>query len=397
LILILEIQSMPREICLPLGLIAMFTALLSCQVACSETAIDYTVSPKVVAVHVRLTEDGKRQAAQATRLCFLGDGKTIVVGDRKGQLYKWQSGEKNIQTFGNLEPGAVTGLAFAADGRWVAAIANGGRIGTPGTLALWNVDGTEQNRFALGESPQPNVVFARETPWMAYVSASKPGEVRVLKPAPGDDFVIEKRVPLSFENSSWISAVAISPKADLLAIGRTVFLNERRLDPEAGGRIQLVKISDATRIREFVGHNDSPRALEFSHDGSRLASLGSFNDNSLYVWDVESGEKLLSIGYLGGTSKLRFTPDNRYLVTILSQKVEDSYAIVVWDVETGMAVSTTPLDVLGEPSFDLDVPDFDLSADGHFLSIAVLDSRNKGTDLTPEVVLFEFPSSAAPR
>ena len=54
-------------------------------------------------------------------------------------------------------------------------------------------------------------------------------------------------------------------------------------------------------------------SLAFSPDGKTMASGGA--DNNVVIWDVPTGEDLMTLKHNGAIEALRFSPDGRLLAT----------------------------------------------------------------------------------
>jgi WD40 repeat protein len=91
-------------------------------------------------------------------------------------------------------------------------------------------------------------------------------------------------------------------------------------------------------LQTLEGPEDGVFRVAYSPDGSRLA--GASRDNLVYVWDVNSGELLLSLaghgpgtiaeGLLSGVIDVAFSPDGARLASAGADGVAK-----VWDAETG--------------------------------------------------------------
>ena len=94
----------------------------------------------------------------------------------------------------------------------------------------------------------------------------------------GDGFSVNK---FSGENMFSIRSLAFSPDSSLLAGG------------DQFGQIHLVYPNTGKYIKRLEGHSDEVDAISFSSDMRTFAS-GSI-DGTLYIWDVASGEKNLTL------------------------------------------------------------------------------------------------------
>lgn len=81
--------------------------------------------------------------------------------------------------------------------------------------------------------------------------------------------------------------------------------------------------------KTLSGHADKVKSVAFSPDGKLLASASA--DQSILVWDVESGKKLRSLsGHSKAVNGVAFSPDGKTLVS----GSEDTSARL-WEVESG--------------------------------------------------------------
>jgi WD40 repeat protein len=119
-----------------------------------------------------------------------------------------------------------------------------------------------------------------------------------------------------------VSSVAFSPDGDTLAWGL----------PD--GTVSLPTTSAGVRTI-LEGHTGRVGSMAFSPDGERLVSA-SWADNSIVMWDIETGERLLTLeGHKGGVESVAWSPDG----TILASGSWDN-TVIVWDAATGERLRT---------------------------------------------------------
>ena len=109
---------------------------------------------------------------------------------------------------------------------------------------------------------------------------------------------------------------------------------------DATGEITITDVSNGKELLKFKQAEGTKRTarvttLDFSPDGTRLATVGP--ENTAKVYDLTNGGKelLTLIGHTGPVDWVRFSPDGKRLAT----SSRDSTA-KVWDAETGKEIYT---------------------------------------------------------
>lgn len=199
-------------------------------------------------------------------------------------------------------------------------------VGAEGAVGLFDVSGGE---LQFGEQTRRWTVSALDVAPQGgrFASGSRKGELLIWDPA-------RARRPQAL--SLWereISALAWSPDGQRLAAAegdgyeRTLGL-ESLMDPRPG-RIVILDPSGKP-LRFLEGHPAPVTDLEFMADGKRLVSVGQ--GGWVYVWDVESGERIESLPNLGAPIlSVDVAGDGRIAISTME---ESAY---VWEVERSAA------------------------------------------------------------
>ncbi len=127
-------------------------------------------------------------------------------------------------------------------------------------------------------------------------------------------------LPVGPDDDTWWTAMwddlEISPD------GRTLAVAER-------DDVLLLDAATLTQRTVLRGHADLVRSLQFSHDGTKLAS-GS-QDGTVVVWDVATGADVHRlVGHAGTVTGIAFSPDDHTAYTGGRDK-----RVLVWDLSGG--------------------------------------------------------------
>ncbi|MEO1528528.1 MAG: WD40 repeat domain-containing protein [Planctomycetota bacterium] len=97
--------------------------------------------------------------------------------------------------------------------------------------------------------------------------------------------------------------------------------------------LKLWDSESGQELASLTGHSGRVRAVAFRPDGRWIVS-GS-GDRTLKLWDSESGQELASlIGHFGWVRAVAFSPDGRRIVS-----GSDDQTLLVWDTETQQIVA----------------------------------------------------------
>ncbi|TGZ73093.1 hypothetical protein CRM22_001704 [Opisthorchis felineus] len=103
-----------------------------------------------------------------------------------------------------------------------------------------------------------------------------------------------------------ITAVDFSPDGKFIATG------------ESGHHpmVRLWNVSDGSHLAEFAGHHFRVIAVRFSPSARYLVSLGSQDDNTVYVWDRTGGQRVASAKVTNKINGVAFSPNGQFFVTV---------------------------------------------------------------------------------
>ena len=225
-------------------------------------------------------------ASAATRL--------IVTGGQDRNLHLWTPGvpgAKPLRTLEAAHADRINEVRFTPDGQQFVATSS------DGTASVWAL--TQPLWATVG-----NATFLRarlSSDGKAFAMLAGPSTVEVRDAATG-------RVLWSAEAPTTVQTLALSPDGSFLAGGGS------------GGKVWLWhrKAGTAPERRDLSGHapNSTVMDLDFSPDGSLLASSAGVPDSSLRVWETATGKYWKSVErvyYWGATNMVcaRFMPDGK--------------------------------------------------------------------------------------
>ena len=144
-------------------------------------------------------------------------------------------------------------------------------------------------------------------------------------------------------------------------------------------------------VRTLPPHEGGAPDVTFSPDGSRLASLGAFDDFA--IWETATGLPLFQLqdGGIEFGNSLAFSPDGDQLATAGVTRV------IFWDVETGDKLFTLAGESVGTTvGYNLGVGQISFSPDGRRLAAANIDGVSKVWDLAAREELLILPPDGQP-
>lgn len=274
-------------------------------------------------------------------LAFSPDGRTLAVGALRfteqegidGGIELWDvASAQRRAVLRHPAPRAVTNLAFAPDGRSLAAaesVRADGRSGGKQFVTVWDVAGGTV-RTELPDEPYVSLAYSPDGRVLARaVIQFRPNqpplsEIRLRDTATGRELPPLKHSATEFT----IQRLAWSPDGRALA------------GADEGHSVIVWDVA-ATAVRAVLPQDDSRRfpCLAFSPDGRTLAVGLSDRNGEVYepgliaLWDVAAGRKLTTLtGHTSGVTAVAFSPDGRTLISASRDRT-----VRLWDV-TGLTV-----------------------------------------------------------
>jgi WD40 repeat protein/transcriptional regulator with XRE-family HTH domain len=311
----------------------------------------------VITSRLRFTLSGHTKSVSA--LSFSPDGKRLATLGDDGLAKVWDTGTGRelftLKTgFASSNWDAVHGIAFSPDGKFIGTVIrdNGD------TVAMWNAStGSELPMpFCCHNSTITSITFSRDGTRLATTSLD--GTARVWE-------VSTRKTLRVF--STGRNAVAFSPDGTRLVTDGCEVSSSRA--SSCGAVVWDVSTGEKllTLGRSIFGLG----AVVFSPDGTQIATARL--DGTAQVWDSTSGQLLHTlIGHFGSLTGIAFSGDGKLLATASL----DGTAII-WDTDAGSQL----LVLRGHSRSVLDIA---FSPDGKSVATASGDATVRIWDVSPE-------------
>jgi WD40 repeat protein len=268
-----------------------------------------------------------RHPGAITSLAFSADGRRVVTGGRDGLARIWSSSGRLLRELKG-HGGQILDVAFSPLGTEVATAS------TDGTARVWNAATGELEAPLFGHTDFVRTVdFSPDG--LSVVTASDDGTARSwaltgrrLATFAGHSarvldarFMAEGRLVATVSEDGTVRVWDTGVAPDLTRTSLAPPPRPETIATQPGG--DVVAKADGSAIRlvrahgpssTLAGHRLKVTSVAFSPDGTRLVSAS--RDSDVILWDVATGHALRRLrGHFGAVSDARFSPDGRWIVT----------------------------------------------------------------------------------
>ena len=200
---------------------------------------------------------------------FAPTGDQIAAGSREGTVYVWNFQNPEEPTLLTGHTDYVTSLAFSPDGK---RLVSGAR---DDTTRLWDVASGEQIAPLPLDEPRctEGIAFS---PCGKMIAGGMDDEIRLWC---AEELTTLRTIPQP-ENNRRTYALTFSPCGKYLVSGTWW---QRGMEKMA---IRVWEVETGENIHTFWGHTTDVQSLDFSPDGTFLAS--GADDGTILLWDVKS-------------------------------------------------------------------------------------------------------------
>ncbi len=215
-------------------------------------------------------------------------------------------------------------------------------------------------RFRFADSPQSTLAVVTNSDSSIGAYAGSEGFIRLVSTVSGELLSM-------IETGSPVIGLSISPDDRLIAAGL------------ADNTVGLWQLEGGAELYRLTGHEMMVTDVEFSPDGATLASSSA--DTSVRLWDVETGAaRHILQKHIDYVIKLSFSNDGARLASSSAaigvsenERTPQHNTIQVWDVASGENLLTIPPDGIGY------VRDVEFSPDGLTIAATTWSSALGGT------------------
>jgi len=266
------------------------------------------------------TETGERlrtlleHGARAYSVTFDPTGRTLASGSADMMVRVWEVATGTLLRTLEGHEDRVYGVAFDPVGLTLAS------CGPGGTVKLWKARTGKCIRTMGGQNDMPINAVAYDRRGSVLISGSDDGTVRAWSVENGQQLGVCKH------HEADVTDVAFHPNAETVA------------STSWDRTINLIKMPAGRLLRRLEGHVGRLNCVAFSHDGRLLASKGDGSDNSIRIWNNDTGVCLAKISMPASPSwfpGLAFHPRLPILASVGTDpgRREDDIVIHLWELD----------------------------------------------------------------
>jgi WD40 repeat protein len=261
----------------------------------SGAAVEFWDIKSRMELPVRIVNSGTIETA------FFSPDGTMVIStsyDNSSIIWNAQTG-KRIRTLSGHSD-LVNFAAFSPNGRVVVTASN------DQTAKIWDVKTGSEIKSLEHSSSVLNASFDSESTQLVTVLKDQPALV------------------WDWRNERVISNLGIHHNA--------IFADKNHiLCTQEYNRKAQIRHTETGKVKfELSSHNNSIRNAFYSSDGKRVVTTSQ--DNTIKIWDANSGQELLSLNSIIGRPKFaKFSPSGRSIIFVRKRGAKIDEEICIWE------------------------------------------------------------------
>jgi WD40 repeat protein len=224
----------------------------------------------------------------------------------------------------------VTDMVFSPDGKRLATWYSDFKL-NKGALVVkvWDTD-TGQEVLTLKEHTNPvwDVAFSPDGKILASCSGNWPLKAGPLAELKVWDSQSGRQLHNLDVHATGVESLAFSPDGKLLACSN-IYLDATSLIRQTAD-VQVWDVSSGQKLLTLKGHSRTVSSLVFSADGKRLASASPL-EKTVKLWDTTTGQELLTLKTAEQPRTLAFSPDGKRLTCVAL-----GGRVIIWDASRSM-------------------------------------------------------------
>jgi WD40 repeat protein len=212
------------------------------------------------------TQPPQKHQSSIFTVAFNRDGSRLATGDKKSQIWLWQSRGTSVEALAGPLKGHknwLYSLTFASDNTVISTDFDG-------NIGLWNHNSHQLLKPIWQGHKAPINKVSASSDGIFFATASADKTIKFW------DFQGKNLNTLSGHNDS-VMDVKFSPTQPILA------------SSSDDGTIRLWKI-DGKAIMTLVGHEKAVNGIQFTPDGNHIISVS--NDKTILAWDIKNLDDL---------------------------------------------------------------------------------------------------------
>jgi WD40 repeat protein len=237
------------------------------------------------------------------------DGRFLALGDSDGRDLVYTEGKvkqfyqetKRVMSFNHSNS-----FSFSPDSKFLASDS------IDGVIRVWNTE-TWELKMSLGQTL--NTLQVRYSPCGQFLaSVSVRGRVQIWE--------LKTQKNIEIPESLGVVALVYSPCGQFLAFGDF-------------NSIKIWSIKSQEYVQTMKHVDGRPTCLQYSPDGKFLA--GSFRNNSILVWHVETGELSHAFVTTDWVNSISYSPCGRFLASGSHNKT-----VQIWKIREKLGIYKKP-------------------------------------------------------